>query len=245
LDKGVTKVKIKMKNLLLGLCVFMFSLTVNALPIELLTNGGFETGLTDWTVTDSGSGTFETTSALAPSNGVYTTVGASEGTSYAVSSQNGPGAHALTQTFFVPLDSILVTFSYDMFVQTNGLLAINPAGLDETATPNQHARVDLLTSGALAFDTGAGVLGNFYLGIDGTPTQPYTSYLFDITSLVTPGTSYQIRFAQADNQGNFNQGVDNVSLQATVQAQQVPVPATLALFGLGLAGLGWTRRRKV
>lgn len=220
----------------------MAASTAYATPIELLTNGSFETGdVSGWTVTDSGSGSIEVTSELAPSNGTFATVGASDGSFYAVSSQGGPGTHALTQTFMVPISVTEVIFSFDMFVQTLADLAISPDGLDENGGPNQHARVDLMAFGSDAFDTDSGVLSNFYIGIDGEPTQPYTSYMIDITSFVTPGMSYDIRFAQSDNQGNFNLGVDNVSVLAT---QNVASPSSLALIGLSIAVLGWSRRKK-
>ncbi|MEQ8836425.1 PEP-CTERM sorting domain-containing protein [Haliea sp.] len=38
---------------------------------------------------------------------------------------------------------------------------------------------------------------------------------------------------------------DNSRLSLTADEASVPVPGTLTLIGLGLAGLGWTRRRKV
>jgi hypothetical protein len=66
-----------------------------------------------------------------------------------------------------------------------------------------------LTSGATPFDTGAGVLENLYIGADaGGNPHPYTHYVFDITSLVGGGT-FQIRFAEVDNQLFFNLGVSS------------------------------------
>ena len=40
-------------------------------------------------------------------------------------------------------------------------------------------------------------------------------------------------------------GEDWVTISSFKQGGNVPVPATLALFGIGLAGLGWSRRKKV
>lgn len=237
-----------MKKLLLFLTTAMFLVFgitgyVGATTIELITNGGFETGTSlGWTVTNAGSGNIDVVSGNAPPNGVFSTVGPAGGTFYAVSSQGGPGTHAIWQTFTVPGLASSVSLSYDMFVQTQASLAIHPNGLDHTvSSPNQHARVDILSAIANPFDTGAGVLGNFYLGLDGTPTQPYTSYSHDITSIVGGGGSFILRFAEVDNQGFFNLGVDNVS----TLFDPVPEPSTMLLFGFGILGIaGVSRRRK-
>jgi hypothetical protein len=83
---------------------------------------------------------------------------------------------------------------------------INPAGLDWTVSmANQFARVDILSAGASPFDTGSGVLANFYLGADsGDNPHAYTNYNFDITSLVGAGGTFQLRFAEVDNVDSFN-----------------------------------------
>lgn len=221
-----------------GILLAMFSVTP-ALGVELIGNGGFETGdAAGWTITDGGSGTFDVTDQLTPTfSTTFDTVGSSEGSFYAVSSQTGPGTHALAQSFTVPSQALSVSLSFDMFVQTGTAEIIDPIGLDHTGPDNQHARVDVLATGSGAFDTGAGVLQNFYLGIDGDPTQPYTSYAFDITDLVGAGGTYVLRFAQTDNLGFFNQGVDNVSIEFI----PIPEPSTLVLAML--AGLVITRRR--
>ena len=55
-------------------------------------------------------------------------------------------------------------------------------GLNHVGAANQFARVDILSSGATAFDTGAGVLANYFTGVDaGADPHAFTHYLFDIT----------------------------------------------------------------
>jgi hypothetical protein len=116
---------------------------------------------------------------------------------------------------------------------------VNPAGLTHLAGPNQHGRVDILSAGAGAFDTGGTVLGNFYIGVDpGVDPHAFTSYSFDVTSIVGGGGSYILRFAEVDNQLFLNMGVDNVSIEA------VPEPASLLLLGMAAAGAVARARRK-
>jgi hypothetical protein len=232
--------KSKLKLIALGAaCAFVQP----AFALALLTNGGFEAGLTGWTVTDlaGGSGSwFANAGTSTPISG-NTTVGPAGGVLYAVTDQGGPGTHALTQSFTVPIGSTLVVLGFDMFANDQSGVGpiIDPIGLDHTGPANQHARVDLLSALATPFDTGAGVLANFYLGEDAGPNpHGWTPYSFDITGLVTPGGTYQLRFGEVDNQFFFNQGVDNVSIEA------IPEPASLALLGIGLAGMGALRRRK-
>ncbi|MCB1687893.1 MAG: PEP-CTERM sorting domain-containing protein [Halioglobus sp.] len=54
------------------------------------------------------------------------------------------------------------------------------------------------------------------------------------------GTAKSVSFAGVANQIVF----DDITFGAVTPPGETPVPATLALFGLGLAGLGWTRRKK-
>jgi hypothetical protein len=193
---------------------------------ELLTNGNFATGtLEGWNVDNQagGFGTFVVISGMVTPMGGQPTVGPPAGsTFYAVSDQIGPGAHALSQMFTVPAGATSVILSFDMFVNDwSGMGPIvNPAGLDYTAIPNQHARVDLLTADAPPFDTGTGVLKNFYLSVDAGPNpHAYIHYEFDITDLVADGGTFRLRFAEVDNQFFLSQGLGNVSIDFTGAAQ--------------------------
>jgi hypothetical protein len=172
------------------------------------------------------------------------TVGPASGSFYALTDETGPSALALIQPFTVSGAVSSVTLSFSLFANSYGGVAVNPAGLDYTAPgANQHARVDILRAGAAPFDTGSGVLANFFLGADsGANPHPYTNYTFNITSLVAAGGTFQLRFAEVDNVNFFNLGVDNVSISTAAGA--VPEPSSILLEGLGICGITFLRLRR-
>jgi hypothetical protein len=213
----------------------------------LLTNGGFETGSSaGWTInSQSGSaGNFAVINATTTPLSGSTTVGPASGSFYAVSDQTGPAALALIQRFTVsgPVSSVVLSFS--LFANSYGGTFINPAGLDYTVSAaNQFARVDILTAAASPFDTGSGVLANFYLGADsGANPHAYKNYSFSITSLTGGGGTFQLRFAEVDNLDVFNLGVDNVSVVTAVGG--VPEPSSILLVAIGVALLLLPRLRR-
>lgn len=230
-----------------GSVAMSLAVTPMAGATALLVNGDFETGtFAGWTVDNEagGSGNYyiDTPGSTTPFSLQTTSAagGGAHGNYYAVSDQGGSGVHVIRQSFTTSAGGT-VKLAFDMFVNDydSGPI-VNAAGLTVFSGANQHARVDILTAGAGAFDTGATVLANYFLGVDaGADPNAFTHYDFDITSVVGAGGTFQIRFAEVDNQLWLNQGVDNVD----INQNQTPEPAGLALVGFALGALACSRRR--
>ena len=221
-----------------------------AAAVELIVNGGFETGTyAGWApftfAGSSGGLSVNPNGANAPLSGLPVNVNPGGANWVSLTDQTGPGAYSLIQHFTIPINAVQVIVSFDQVVTDwSGVGPIvNAAGLDPTAVPNQHARVDILVGGTPAFSTAAAdIVTNLYLGVDaGTPAL-WSSYAFNLTGVLLPGVTYYFRAAEVDNQGFLNQGIDNVSVDVTLAA--LPEPASWAMLITGFAGIGMILRRK-
>jgi len=212
-----------------------------AAAANLLVNGDFETGTyAGWTTNveggSSGNLQIEAYDGVAPISGLAYAPNALGGDYFSITDQTGPGAYSLTQSFTLAT-STKVIISFDMFANNWAGANINNGRL-YTAGSNQNAVVDILTGTAGAFTSNAlDIVATLYgPGSDAIfGTNPWTSYS---TTLMLGAGTYQIRFAQADNQSYFQQGVDNVSVA-------VPEPASWAMLiaGFGLVGAAARRSR--
>ena len=229
----------------LGMAAGLFAMPSYA---GLIVNGGFESGLSGWTVVDqagSDGSFFQQSGTTSPVNG-FAVAAPVEGGFAAMTDAGAGGSHVLYQDFAVPTGLVSASLSFSLLLNNGAEQYYNPGHLDwaSTNTPgssnlNQQARVDILSATADPFSTA--VLLNVFQTQDGTPLQSgYVANQIDITTLLQAhqGGTLRLRFAETDNVMPFNFGVDNVSL-----VSQVPLPAAVWLAFSGFCGLFLFSRR--
>src|SRR4051812_20805755 len=170
-----------MKLAIRVLFVLVLCLPVLANAQNLITNGGFELGnLNGWSVNNSGSGgVFASNTTVSPFSS-HPDAGPASGNWFAITDQGGPGVHTFSQDFTV--SGGVTTVSFGMFVNDwDGGPFCGP-GLNTGAGTVECGRVDVLTAGSGAFDTGSGVVTNLYLGADPNhnTANPYINYTFNL-----------------------------------------------------------------
>jgi uncharacterized repeat protein (TIGR01451 family) len=197
---------------------------------QVISNGGFESGLAGWTTADQigSDGTFTSQSGTASPVNAFPVPAPPQGIAAVMTDARGPGSHVLYQDIVIPAGSGPFTLAFALFVR-------NTEGADEFfvpgaltildfATPelNQQARVDILLTSANPFSVApADILQNLFTTSPGDPlVSGYTHFLVDVTALFLahPGQTLRLRFADVDNVSPFNLGVDDVAVVSSLAA---------------------------
>ena len=217
--------------------VLIFALSSGmAIAGELVVNGGFETGdTTGWSVVNAGSGNFGVMSGtISPISG-FTVLAPPAGTYAAMTDQTGPGSHILYQDISVPLGT--TNLSATIYLHNRAVGWVTGTDLNPSGPANQQFRVDIMNPVAPVDDVGSGVLLNVY---QTQPGDPLISGYMPITANLTSfaGQTVRIRFAEVDNQGYLQAGVDQVSAQnqpACSYTMNMPTsPTNIGTFAPGI-----------
>jgi hypothetical protein len=218
----------------------------------VLTNGSFEAGLTGWTTANapgSDGSFFLQSGTSSPVNGDLVPAPLA-GSFAAMTDAQGPGSHVLYQDFVVPtvlgpLDSLI---HYDLFIGNRApfFATPSPASLDFGVNAfNQQVRVDIIKASADPFSVAASdVVQVLYQSKPGDPlVSGYTMFDANVRNslLANAGQALRLRFAEVDNVGTLQFGVDDVSFQT------VPEPPSLVMGGLAfslLLGYGLFKARR-
>lgn len=206
--------------LVAGVAVFMFAGSAQA--IELAVNGGFETGdFTGWT---------QFPGSLGPAGQQITNVNPSSGSFAARLTEPSPAANIIKQAnlapgLFTPGQQIFISFDYRGTASAGGVLF-----------------AELFSELSGGGTSSSVILGGAPLFPNANPNT-WTSVSF--IGLAGPDTSGGITLqlnaaCGADANCVSDYFIDNVSIQANV----VPVPAAVWLFGSALGVVGVMRRKR-
>lgn len=94
----------------------------------------------------------------------------------------------------------------------------------------------------VSFDSGSSTPSQIFLAPSSTYWSTWQDFSYDF---VATASSVTFRFSDIGSlNGGYDIGLDNVKISGGPPSTSVPEPASLALLGIGLAGLGAMRRRK-
>ena len=217
----------------------------------LIANGGFESGFVSWTRADmlGSEGSFHLQSGSTSPLTSETVPAPPEGSRAAMTDAFGPGSYVLYQDFIATAGN--ATLSFAIFIGNRANDFASPNSLDFALTSqipaqtwNQQARVDILKPGSDPFTLAAtDILATFFQTAPGDAlVSGYSTFTSDISALLAAnsGQSLRLRFAETDNLGPFQFGVDDVR----IDVQTVPEPSSMLLFAAGMVALIASRRRK-
>ncbi|MGZ4778069.1 MAG: hypothetical protein ACXV5L_02665, partial [Thermoanaerobaculia bacterium] len=233
------------------LVLLAFPIVAIAASTDLIQNGSFETNggansnvLPGWSLVDEvdGSGTWltqtGTSDPVTPDFAICLAdvVPPPDGMFAAMTTQGAKGSHVMYQDVTIPAGSTPV-LTFQFFIHSASSFSA-PDSLSYQTDPNQQFRVDIIDPASNPFTLN--VLQRVLLVGPGNPrTFGYETQTATLAGF--GGRTVRLRFAEADNQGCFNAGIDNVRMDPqgsnpapaiisfTVDPQIVPFAGTSTL----------------
>ena len=206
---------------------------------NILVNGGFESGsfAPEWNVfIQSGSaGNFFVQSGTQSPQFGFAVPPPRSGTFAAMTDQGGPGVNVLYRDITVPREAPVLRFALflgnraGVFATPNSLTLPNFNVFGPPA--NQQARVDLISPGADIQTVDVGLLRNLFQTQPGMAPVAASYQLFSADLSDFAGQTVRLRFAEADNSGNFQLGVDDVEVFTEANALRVDGGAVVMTGG--------------
>ena len=230
----------------------VFAANIASAQTDLVENGGFETGdFFGWTVLNEpgGGGNWYVYSGTTMPESGNSFLSPPVGIFAAVSDQTGNGSHVLYQDLTIPGGGEILCTAI-IYYQNSAEDFFTGPDLSYLTSPNQQARVDIISTDADPFTASAGVLLNIFQTQPGDPlTLGYTAIDFDLTPFA--GSTVRFRVVEVDNQFFLNFAIDEVSCISDIAPSTASIPTLgewgmIAMAGvLGIAGLLYARRKRV
>lgn len=216
-------------------CLFVCLFIGSANATEIIVNGGFETGdFSGWTATNNGLPELTPHTVSGAGGGFFSNTSPLSGSFDAFNGFDGNAG--LTYDLF---QDVTIASGVSAILTTNHRIQYDSLGI--TSALDRVFEISILDLSGL-------LLANLYsesitLNDAGFTDLGWNNLTFDLSSFA--GTTVRINFHEfisEDFTGPANIEFDDISLQTSPTT--VPEPTTFVLLGLGLAGIGFSRKKK-